>query len=222
MSATPRTDAARACCGFADMAKMELELAEALKERDLARERGFEMADVLEKAERERDEARFVAEKALSDNVLGHHTQELLRKELAEAREKIATLATAAKNIALAYDPRYFRAGKWAVEAFEKCGLSELRVDWGTPESWREPETFEAHGHTWTRHTPGDPCPVPPAAEIQAMREAIKEAYAALEDWQLFWKENAGNMSSMSWTDGRALGEPTAVILAKLQPFIKP
>lgn len=23
------------------------------------------------------------------------------------------------------------------------------------------PETFEAHGHTWTRHTPGDPCPVP-------------------------------------------------------------
>lgn len=24
------------------------------------------------------------------------------------------------------------------------------------------PETFEAHGHTWTRHTPGDPCPVSP------------------------------------------------------------
>lgn len=23
------------------------------------------------------------------------------------------------------------------------------------------PETFESHGHTWTRHTPGDPCPVP-------------------------------------------------------------
>lgn len=23
-----------------------------------------------------------------------------------------------------------------------------------------EPETFESHGYTWTRHTPGDPCPV--------------------------------------------------------------
>lgn len=22
------------------------------------------------------------------------------------------------------------------------------------------PETFEAHGHTWFKHTPGDPCPV--------------------------------------------------------------
>lgn len=28
------------------------------------------------------------------------------------------------------------------------------------------PETFEAHGHTWTRHTPGDPCPVPPDARV--------------------------------------------------------
>lgn len=28
------------------------------------------------------------------------------------------------------------------------------------------PETFDAHGHTWTRHTPGDPCPVPASTKI--------------------------------------------------------
>jgi len=36
--------------------------------------------------------------------------------------------------------------------------------DWTLPpERYRikpEPKTFEAHGKTWTRHTPGDPCPV--------------------------------------------------------------
>ena len=31
------------------------------------------------------------------------------------------------------------------------------------------PETFEAHGHTWTRHTPGDPCPVPYLTKIYAL-----------------------------------------------------
>jgi len=28
------------------------------------------------------------------------------------------------------------------------------------------PETFEAHGHTWTRHTPGDLCPIAPDALV--------------------------------------------------------
>lgn len=28
------------------------------------------------------------------------------------------------------------------------------------------PETFDAHGHTWTRHTPGDPCPVGPSTLV--------------------------------------------------------
>ena len=31
------------------------------------------------------------------------------------------------------------------------------------------PETFEAHGHTWTRHTPGDPCPVPANAMVEVL-----------------------------------------------------
>lgn len=32
-----------------------------------------------------------------------------------------------------------------------------------------EPSTFEAHGHTWTRHTPGDPCPVPANAMVEVL-----------------------------------------------------
>lgn len=32
-----------------------------------------------------------------------------------------------------------------------------------------EPNTFTAHGHTWTSHTPGDPCPVPPETEVFIM-----------------------------------------------------
>lgn len=34
------------------------------------------------------------------------------------------------------------------------------------------PETFEAHGHTWTRHTPGDPCPVPPDTLVHVLLRA--------------------------------------------------
>ena len=29
-----------------------------------------------------------------------------------------------------------------------------------------EPATFEAHGKTWTRHMPGDPCPCDPRASV--------------------------------------------------------
>lgn len=38
------------------------------------------------------------------------------------------------------------------------------------------PETFEAHGHTWTRHTPGDPCPVPPDTLVHVLlREELHD-----------------------------------------------
>lgn len=59
-------------------------------------------------------------------------------------------------------------------------------------------------------------------ADIEDMRVAIKEAHAVLEDWQLFWKENAGHSSHMTWRDGRALEQPTSTALAKLQPLIQP
>jgi hypothetical protein len=57
---------------------------------------------------------------------------------------------------------------------------------------------------------------------ILAMRKAINEAQAAIEDWRLFWKNNAGALSSKTWADGFALDAPTITALAKLKPFTAP
>ena len=58
-------------------------------------------------------------------------------------------------------------------------------------------------------------------AENKAMRDAIKEAQSIIEDWQLFWRDNGGTLSSKAWADGFALGGPTTLALAKLKPFLK-
>jgi hypothetical protein len=33
------------------------------------------------------------------------------------------------------------------------------------------PPTFQSHGHTWTKHAPGDPPPVPKATEVYVILE---------------------------------------------------
>ena len=58
--------------------------------------------------------------------------------------------------------------------------------------------------------------------ENEAMRQAIKGAKAALEDWQLFFRECGGQLSSKGWEAGYQLRQPTTEALAKLQPFLKP
>lgn len=41
-----------------------------------------------------------------------------------------------------------------------------------------EPYTFEAQGHTWTRHKPGDPVPCDPSTKVRAlMRSEIGGRY---------------------------------------------
>lgn len=65
-----------------------------------------------------------------------------------------------------------------SMQAIEKAGLAgQLHDVLCTIETARqkiaatklEPETFEARGHTWTRHTPGDPCPVPEGAMVHVL-----------------------------------------------------
>lgn len=63
------------------------------------------------------------------------------------------------------------------------CGSS---ISWSRPpECYRtqpEPETFEAHGKTWTRHTPGDPMPCDGEVKIYCignMKGVTHEAYPA-------------------------------------------
>lgn len=48
--------------------------------------------------------------------------------------------------------------------------------------------TFEARGYTWMRHTPGDPCPVPPDTLVHILMRCQEEgaqeaAKAKLYDW---------------------------------------
>lgn len=42
------------------------------------------------------------------------------------------------------------------------------------------PETFEAHGYTWFKHTPGDPCPCDGDAVVEVMLDVEKEDWASL------------------------------------------
>lgn len=95
---------------------------------------------------------------------------------IAQLEASLGTIAEAAHMIIGAYDPRFFRAGAWAQAALQACqeqfpckAVNEVTpvnpVTSPQPPT-PEPETFEAHGHTWTRHTPGDPCPVPKDTEV--------------------------------------------------------
>lgn len=44
------------------------------------------------------------------------------------------------------------------------------------------PETFEAHGHTWTRHTPGEPCP-----ETNGRMIAVLQRHGPAPGWAGAW-----------------------------------
>lgn len=57
-----------------------------------------------------------------------------------------------------------------------------------------EPETFEAHGKTWTRHKPGDPCPVHADAVVYVLtskKSEASESAARYCAWQYTEKDNA-------------------------------
>lgn len=90
---------------------------------------------------------------------------------IAQLEASLGTIAEAAHMIIGAYDPRYFRAGAWAQAALQACqeqfpckAVNEVTPV--NPVTSPQPETFESHGHTWTRHTPGDPRPVPKDTEV--------------------------------------------------------
>lgn len=56
-------------------------------------------------------------------------------------------------------------------------------------------ETFEAHGHVWYRHVPGDPCPVEPGVVVDCLyKHETNDDYfsgpAKAREWS--WMENDG------------------------------
>jgi len=57
-----------------------------------------------------------------------------------------------------------------------------------------EPETFEAHGKTWTRHKPGDSCPVPGTTIVYVLTSKKGQTPASAAGccgWQYTEKDNA-------------------------------
>jgi uncharacterized protein YodC (DUF2158 family) len=60
-----------------------------------------------------------------------------------------------------------------------------------------EPATFEAHGKTWTRHTPGDPCPVERGVVIEVLTkdeqntDIYKEQFRPSNEWD--WSADLGD-----------------------------
>lgn len=106
----------------------------------------------------------------------------------APAREAFAKAVLDAVGYKLPVDPERDAYEKWAqqegpiaglFEAF-KAGRAMLREASGKTQAAKPaPETFEAHGLTWFKHTPGDPCPCDGEARINwlLLREKAGEEY---------------------------------------------
>jgi hypothetical protein len=72
-----------------------------------------------------------------------------------------------------------------------------------------EPETFESHGKTWTRHTPGDPMP----CDGSAMSTPINGGPAfpfAVQQLQSSYATPVQGMSLRDWFAGQAIGHLAA------------
>lgn len=70
--------------------------------------------------------------------------------------------------------------GKWHDETFERCKIEDYSLNFLRIKP--EPDTFEAHGKTWTRHIPGDPMPCDGEVKIYCignMKGVTHEAYPA-------------------------------------------
>lgn len=83
------------------------------------------------------------------------------------AREAFVKAVLDAIGYQFPVDPEREAYDKWfsshpSPEPFDawKAGREELRKQSGPANGSDTPETFEAHGHIWFKHKPGDPAPV--------------------------------------------------------------
>lgn len=87
------------------------------------------------------------------------------------------------------------------------------------------PETFEAHGHTWTKHTPGDPMPCDGESRIYVlMRDPSsgsmgrQETTAAGLDWDII--ERAKKVEIIGWRYADKPESPEPSELDKLRQIV--
>ena len=122
----------------------------------------------------------------------------------AKAREAFAKAVLDAVGYKLPVDPEREAFDAWrskntvdSDDAFFqvwKAGRDELREKSGTAVHEKPaPETFEAHGYTWFKHTPGDPCPVTKDAMVVVFNDNKDEVEPCSGGCNhLDWSANVG------------------------------
>lgn len=77
-----------------------------------------------------------------------------------------------------------------------KAGREELRKQSGPANGSDTPETFEAHGHTWFKHTPGDPMPCEGGRRVFLLFRD-EEVMPVLNSIYVGWTRNEGKSSDI-------------------------
>ena len=65
--------------------------------------------------------------------------------------------------------------------------------------SVKQPATFEAHGHTWFRHTPGDPCPVEMTEDVCVYFEDKTSTIWPKPAMSWSWKKDNPSITIIGW-----------------------
>jgi hypothetical protein len=151
-------------------------------------------------------------------SILEVHAADPCYAEDAPAREAFAKAVLDAVGYKLPVDPEREAFDAWCLDnparpaddnefAFTawKAGRDKLRKKWDiVVQDKPQPETFEAHGVTWFKHKPGDPCPCDGGVEIETLfDEEAKEGgmYKGCVDnarhWD--WETDGGRTSIVGW-----------------------
>lgn len=135
-----------------------------------------ELEEPMRRLERERDEARAELDdwRNAAAHVESNHSDEvhctcvlILQKLLVDARNE-------------------------RDEARDR--IAQLETQLAEFQKSKEPETFEAHGLTWIKHTPGDPMPCDGKTEVRVLYDCEKTGgYWHAPDRARFW----------TWSDER-------------------
>lgn len=88
--------------------------------------------------------------------------------------------------------PSRYSPACWEYQGIHENHFVAYRVlDWGST-----PETFEAHGHTWFKHTPGDPMPCEGGRRVFLLFRD-EEVMPVLNSIYVGWTRNEGKSSDI-------------------------
>lgn len=105
----------------------------------------------------------------------------------------------------------YKKDGEWTTATKHRAMQDTHYIDTRLPESAENatPETFEAHGKTWTKHKPGDAMPCDGSSAVMALLGDGTFCTQQAEDWN--WNNRDSTFDIVGW---RYADEPTPEPLA--------